>query len=65
MVEGLEGMIIGAVHGVHITVDTPIDHDQWEDGKPWHIRATPQRNGAHSAESQYIFRTFEERSDDT
>lgn len=35
-VNGLEGMVIGAVDGIVITDDTPLDQDQWEDGKPWH-----------------------------
>ena len=33
--DGLDGMIIGSVEGVHITDDTPMDPDQWEDGQPW------------------------------
>jgi hypothetical protein len=34
--ETLEGMIIGAVNGVHITGDTPLNPGQWQDDKPWH-----------------------------
>jgi hypothetical protein len=33
----LEGMSVGAVEPLIITEDTPIDHGQWQDGKPWHI----------------------------
>lgn len=34
----LEGMVIGGVNGIIITDDTPLDPDQWENGKPWHIK---------------------------
>lgn len=40
-VNGLEGMYIGAVDPVLITDDTPLDPDQWEDGKPWHPKKLP------------------------
>ena len=33
--DGLQGMIIGAVNGVHITSDTPLDPSQWENGQAW------------------------------
>lgn len=35
-VNELEGMVIGAVDGIVITGDTPLDPDQWEDAKPCH-----------------------------
>jgi hypothetical protein len=31
-----DGMVIGAIDGVVITAETPIDYSQWEDSKPWH-----------------------------
>ena len=33
-VNALEGMVIGG--SLVITAETPIDHSQWADGKPWH-----------------------------
>jgi hypothetical protein len=35
-VDGLDGMMIGSVDSIHITEETPLDPDQWENGQPWH-----------------------------
>jgi hypothetical protein len=30
-----KGMVIGAVDPILITVDTPLDPNQWDKGRPW------------------------------
>lgn len=45
---GGEGMMIGAVEPIIITADTPIDYDQWEDGKPWNLPKSSLPRGGHS-----------------